>query len=136
MTRATFTLTSKAEREKVASWAWKAAPGSRVEFKEVKRSLDQNAKMWVLLTEISQQLDWHGQTLRPDDWKLIFIDALKRANGEILRIVPNTDSTGFVNLSTSSSDLSKFEMMDLLELIMEFGARHGVTFNEPEARAA
>jgi hypothetical protein len=70
-------------------------------------------------------------TLRPDDWKLIFLDALKRE----LRMVPNLDGTGFVNLGRSSSDLSKGEMSDMIELILAFGSQHGVTFQD-EARAA
>lgn len=79
-----------------------------------------------MLTEVSYQLAWHGQKLRPDDWKLVFLDALKRE----LRIVPNIDGTGFVNLGRSSSDLSKHEMSDMIELMHEFGARHGVIFSD------
>ncbi len=85
-----------------------------------------------MLTEVSVQLSWHRQKLRPDDWKLIFMDALKRE----LRIVPNIDGTGFVNLGRSSSDLSKEEMGELLELISAFGAQHGVTFRDPTETAA
>jgi hypothetical protein len=62
--------------------------------------------------------------LTADDYKLVFLDALKRE----LRVVPNLDGTGFVNLGRSSSDLTKQEMGDLLELIREFGARHNVRF--------
>ena len=79
-----------------------------------------------MLTDVARQLPWHGQKLRPDDWKLIFIDALNREQ----RLVPNIDGTGFVNLGTSSSDLSKAEMGDLMELIAAFGANHGVKFHD------
>jgi len=84
-----------------------------------------------MLTDVAVQLKWHGQNLRPDDWKLVFLDALKRE----LRIVPNIDGTGFVNLSRSSSDLSKDEMSQLIDLISAFGAQHNVIFHdqpEPE----
>ena len=74
------------------------------------------------------QVKWHGISLTPDDWKLVFLDALKRES----RFVPNIDGNGFVNLGRSSSDLSKEEMTDLIELIFAFGAQHGVTFHEPE----
>ena len=87
--------------------------------------------MWAMLTEIAQQLSWHGSTLRPDDWKLLFLDALKRE----LRVVPNLDGTGFVNINQSSSDLTKQEMSDLIELIFEFGSHHGGAFAD-DARAA
>ena len=136
MSRYLFTISSLGVREQIQSLLWRAPAGTRVEFKGEQRSLDQNSKMWACLTDVATQLPWHGKKLRPDDWKLIFIDALKRSNGEVLNIVPNTDGTGFVNLSTSSSDLSKGEMSDLIELIHEFGARHEVQFHEPQERAA
>jgi hypothetical protein len=124
MTRYLKTLNSTADRQHAANMISQAPAGTRVEIKAAKRSLPQNDRMWAMLTEIAQQLKWHGVTLRPDDWKLIFLDALKRE----LRMVPNLDGSGFVNLGRSSSDLSKQEMSDLIELIFEFGSRHGVRF--------
>ncbi|MBZ9873120.1 recombination protein NinB [Mesorhizobium sp. BR1-1-9] len=132
MSRATVVIRTNAEREKIAKWAWGVPFGTRVEFKEIKRSLPQNDRMWAMLTDVSQQLPWHGIKLDAEDWKLVFLDALKRE----VRMVPNIDGRGFVNLGRSSSDLSMDEMTSLIELIHEFGARHGVTFHEQEARAA
>ena len=128
MTRATLVLVSPAIRQKAAYWASKLPEGTRVDFKAPKRSLPQNDRMWAMLTEVSAQLPWHGVKLTADDWKLVFLDALKRE----LRMVPNLDGNGFVNLGRSSSDLSKAEMADLITLIEEFGARHGIVFHEPE----
>ncbi len=128
MSRALIAIHGKADRERVAKWATQAPTGTRVEFKAAKRSLDQNSKMWVMLTEVAVQLPWHGLKLSPDDWKLIFLDALKRE----LRMVPNIDGSGFVNLGRSSSDLSKIEMADLITLIEAFGAQHGVVFRDLE----
>lgn len=105
--------------------------GTRVELKEAKRTDDQNAKMWSMLTEVSQQLLWHGVKLSTEDWKLVFLDALKRE----VRMVPNIDGNGFVNLGRSSSDLSKAEFSDLIEIIFAFGAKHGVVFAEDRAAA-
>lgn len=136
MARATLILDTPSQRAKAQRWAAGVPQGTRVEFKGPKRTIPQSDRMWAMLTEVAQQVVWHGKKLRADDWKLIFIDALKRSNGEVLNIVPNTDGTGFVNLSTSSSDLSKSEMSDLLEIVAEFGARNGVVFHEPEQRAA
>jgi hypothetical protein len=84
--------------------------------------------MWAMLTEVARQVKWHGQRLSADDWKLVFLSALKQE----LRIVPNLDGTGFVQLGRSSSSLSVGEMADLMDLIAAFGAREGVTFAEPE----
>ena len=131
MSRALVILDSPQTRAKAAGWVMKAPHGTRCEFKASKRSLPQNDRMWAMLTDIAQQLPWHGMSLKPDAWKLLFLDALKRE----VRAVPNLDGTGFVNIGGSSSDLSKSEMGDLMELIAAFGAQHGVVFAD-EARAA
>ena len=131
MTRATVIIRSETDRARVAKWAAGVPVGTRVEFKQVKRSLPQNDRLWAMLTDISRQLAWHGVRLSPDDWKLVMLDGLKRE----LRLVPNIDGTGFVNLGRSSSDLSKQEFTDLIELVFAFGAKHGVVFQD-EANAA
>lgn len=132
MSRAMIVVHGQADRQRVAQWAQQAPFGTRIEFKAAKRTLPQNDRMWAMLTDVAQQLPWHGVKLRPDDWKLIFLDALKRE----LRMVPNLDGTGFVNLGRSSSDLTKDEMSELMELIAAFGANHGVVFHDPEQQAA
>lgn len=132
MSRALIVINTEFDRKRAAHWASKAPMGMRIEYKTAKRSTDQNSKMWVLLSEIAAQLSWHGIKLSADDWKLVLLDALKRE----IRMVPNIDGTGFVNLGRSSSDLSKDEMSDLIEIIHAFGAKHGVVFQDPETRAA
>ncbi|TWI05138.1 recombination protein NinB [Bradyrhizobium daqingense] len=126
MTRAVIVLTQDTERQKAARWAAQLPPGTRVEFKAPKRSLPQNDRMWAMLTDLASQVKWHGLRLTADDWKLIFLDALKRE----LRMVPNLDGNGFVSLGRSSSDLSKAEMTDLIDLISAFGANRGVVFHD------
>lgn len=131
MSRAVLVLTNDLTREKAGKWCRIAPAGTRVEFKQAKRTLPQNARMWAMLTDIARQLPWHGLTLSADDWKLIFLDAMKRE----VRLVPNIDGNGFVSLGRSSSDLSKEEMGELMDLIEAFGARHGVRFHEEEQAA-
>jgi hypothetical protein len=132
MSRVAVTLHSQADRDKVCRWVQKVDAGTRVELKEAKRTDDQNSKFWAMLTEVSQQLLWHGQKLNTEDWKLVFLDALKRE----LRIVPNITGNGFVNLGRSSSDLTKAEFSDLIEIISAFGAEHGVQFQDDREVAA
>ena len=129
MSRALLVLDAPAVREKAKRWIDQAPVGTRVEYKAPKRSLEQNAMMWACLTEVADQVTHHGLKLTTEDWKLIFVDALKREN----RIAPNLDGTGFVSLGRSTSDLSKDEMTDLIELILAFGAKHGVTFKDHAA---
>lgn len=128
MSRAVIVTYSQADRTKAANWCMKAPTGTRIEFKAARRSVDQNSKMWAMLTEVAGQVEYHGTKLTPDDWKPIFLDGLKRE----MRIVPNLDGNGFVNLGRSSSDLSKAEMADLITLIEAWGLQHGVVFSDPD----
>lgn len=125
MSRATVIIRTKHDRQKIADWAHGAPVGTRVEFKQAKRTLDQNARMWAMLTDVAQQVKHHGLHLSAADWRLVFMEGLKRE----MRIVPNLDGTGFVNLGRSTSDLSKSEMADLMDLIEAYGAQHGVVFH-------
>jgi hypothetical protein len=131
MSRVTLILANTSIRDRAKRWIDSAPTNTRIEFKEAKRTLPQNARMWAMLTEVARQVEWHGLRLSADDWKLIFMASLNQE----MRLVPNLDGTGFVNLGRSSSDLSKAEMGDLMELIAAFGAQRGVVFQE-EAKAA
>lgn len=128
MGRALLVLHSDAMRAKAIDWIRRAPKETRVEFKGPKRTLPQNDRMWAMLTEISQQLLWHGQRLSTEDWKQVFLSALKQE----MRIVPNIHGDGFVQLGRSSSDLSKEEMGDLMTIIEAFAARYGVKLHEPD----
>lgn len=129
MSRAQLTLASKADRERAIHWVTRAPTGTRLVFKESKRSTAQNDRMWAMLTDVATQLDWHGQKLTPDDWKILFLDALNREE----RSVHSITGSGFVDLGRSSSNLSKQEFSDLLELVAAFGANHGVIFHDQDS---
>lgn len=124
MSRATLILSGADVKAKARAWIDKAPWNTRLEFKAPKRSLPQNDRFWASVTDVSEQLTWHGQKLSPADWRLVFLASLKQE----MRIVPNIENNGFVNLGRSSSDLTKAEMTALLEIIYAFGAEHGVVF--------
>jgi len=124
VSRALVIIRTDADRNRVATWAQNVQPGSRVEFKAPRRSLDQNSRLWAMLTEVAHQVDWYGQKLTPEDWKDVFTAALRRA-----RVVPGIDG-GFVPLGMRTSDMSKDEMSALFELIAAFGAERGVKFGD------
>ncbi len=124
MGRAALVIDGPASRERAAKWVAAAPVGTRLTFQTAKRSTSQNKTMWLLLTDLATQLPWHGVRLSAADYKLLMMSGLKRE----MRIVPTIDGKGFCNLGTSSSDLSKSEMAELIELILCFGANHGVNF--------
>lgn len=110
----------------MAMQAIKNSPdGYVVMIQESTRSLDQNSKLWALLTDVSRQVEWYGRKLTPEDWKNVFSSALRKQD-----VVPNIDGDGFVVLGQSTSKMSKREFSDLVELIMCFGANHNVEWTE------
>lgn len=128
MSRALLVLYNDEIRRRAIHWIEHAPHDTRVEFKGPKRTLDQNSRMWAMLTDIATQLDWHGVKLTTEDWKLLFLDSLNRELRS-MRMVPSLDGDGFVPLGRSSSDLSKEEFTMLIELIFAFGANHGVRWS-------
>ncbi len=125
MSRALLTLNGPVDRQKAISWIKQAPAGTRVEFRHSKRSAPQNAKLWAALTDIATQVEWYGQKLTPDDWKDVFTASLRRT-----RVVPGIDAGTFVPLGMRTSDMTKQEFSDLLELIHAFAAERGVTFHD------
>jgi hypothetical protein len=129
MSRAIVTINREYDRMRAANWINTAPIGTRIEFKDAKRTPEQNERMWAMLTDIATQVIWDGEKKSTSDWKDGFMDWLPRE----LRTMSALDGSGRqVPLGRSTSDLSKQEMSDLLVLMEMFGARHGVKFNDPE----
>lgn len=119
-----FCLVNQLVREK-AIQAIKTVPeGFLVEVKPKTRTLEQNARLWAMLKDISHQVSWHGRYLSIYDWKHIFSSSLKKMD-----VVPNLEGNGFIILGISTSNMNIKEMMDLQELIFAFGIEHNVEWS-------
>jgi hypothetical protein len=88
------------------------------------RSVEQNSRMWAMLSEVAAQVEWYGRKLTPEDWKHIFTASLKKMD-----VVPNLEGTGFVALGLHTSKMTVAEMTDLMQLMEAFGAERGVRFS-------
>jgi hypothetical protein len=105
-----------------------AAPvNAVVTVKPEKRSQDQNAKMWAMLTDVSMAKP-EGREHIPEVWKELFMHAL----GYAARFEIGLDGQPFP-CGFKSSRLTKQQMSDLIEFIYEYGARHQIGWTEPEA---
>lgn len=131
MSRHVLTIMNDGDRERACAWVRKAPPGTSLTFKVNKRTLDQNALLWSLLGDVSRQVDWYGRKLSSDDWKDVFTASLRRA-----RVVPGIDPGTYVPLGMRTSDMTKDECSQLIELILAFGAEHGVRFSASDAEIA
>ena len=125
MSRALVEIKSDADRNLIATWARNVQEGTTVEFRAPRRSLDQNNLMWSLLDQISKQVNWYGQKLSSEDWKDVATASMRRT-----RVVPGIDTGTFVPLGMRTSQMTKEEVSDLIELLYAFGAERGVKFRE------
>lgn len=92
------------------------------------RSLDQNRRLWAVLSDVSRQVEWYGRYLPKEAWKDIFSAALERQD-----VVPGLEG-GFVMIGGRTSKMTKQRFADLLTLIDAFGAEHGVQWSDPALR--
>ena len=124
-----FKLISENVKENLISFIRSLPTDSKnplvVSIQEMTRTLEQNARMWATLTDISEQVVWHGLKLTPEEWKHVFTATLK---GQ--KTVPNIYGTGFIILGQSTKAMSKKEFSNLLELAYAFGAEQGVKWSE------
>ncbi len=124
-----FTLTHDLARKRAQAAIATAPHGARVKIEEPKRTLDQNALLWPLLTDIATQVQHHGEYRTPDEWKGLFMHAC----GKEVRFLPALDGKGFVPFGMRSSQLSKGDFSQLLEFILAWGAENGVRFSMKES---
>ena len=122
-----FCLVNQQVREKAIEAIKTVPEGFLVEVKPKTRTLEQNARLWAMLKDISQQVSWHGRYLSTYEWKHIFSSSLKKMD-----VVPNLEGNGFVVLGISTSNMNIKEMIDLQELISAFGVEHNVEWSTYE----
>lgn len=103
-----------------------AAPiGFIIRISEATRTLEQNARLWPMLTDIAKQVKWDGETLTDEEWKDWFTAALKKQ-----RMVRGMDQGMIVFVGSSTSTMSKSTFSDLIELLFMFGAQQQVQWSE------
>jgi hypothetical protein len=124
-------LSTDFARDKALRLVGGAPQGWVITIAEPRRTLDQNALLWALLTDVSTAKP-QGRFHTPEIWKDIFLDAI----GIKADWVPSLDGSTVVNTARRSSKLSKSQMSELIECIYAYGAEHGVAWSGPQERAA
>lgn len=120
-----FRLVHPTARQLASRAVINAPDGFVCEIKPRTRSLDQNAKMWAMLADVSRQVEWYGQHLTSEEWKDVLTAALKKQ-----KAVPGIDG-GFVVIGARTRNMTIREMGDLVELMYAFGAEKNVRWSEP-----
>lgn len=124
MTGQTVILWSAAQRA-LAHRLIDAAPHNAVvNVREAKRTTDQNALMWALLSDISRAKP-EGRRHTPDTWKALMMHAC----GHAVQFEMGLDGGPPFPVGFRSSRLSVQEMGELITFIGEYGDRHGVEWS-------
>ena len=98
-----------------------------------RRTLEQNAKLWAMLGDISRQVEWpvNGvmQKLDSEDWKALMTAAARQE----IRMAQGING-GVVMLGESTKRMTVAELGDVIECMYVFGADKGVTWSEPKGQ--
>ena len=123
MSRHILTLT-RHNRQKAVQGVLAADDGWTLELREPKRTDPQNRALWGALNQIQKQRPTHlGVQMTAETWKAVFMQAL----GAEMVFVPTLDGSGMFPMGHRSSQLTKAEFAGLLDLILSWAAREGVT---------
>ena len=120
----TITLESPQQAHEVWTRAWQWVKGRTLQGRRVTltlqdetRSLEQNALLHALLTEIARTNEWAGKRRDVDTWKRLFVAAWSRAKGESVEVLPALDGHGVDIVFRRTSRMSKAEVSDLIEYV-------------------
>ena len=132
MSRHLLTLT-KHNRAKAIQGVCAAPDGYVLELREARRSDDQNAALHGLIAQILKQRPVHfGVRMTKETYKAAFMQGL----GQEMRLIPNLEGDGFFPMGHSTSALTKGEFANLIEFILAWCAREGLTVEHFDGQGA
>jgi hypothetical protein len=121
----TVILNGPKSRSDAANLCRVAPAGSVCKISAPRRTNDQNALMWSLLSELARAKP-EGRELPAETWKcLVMSEAGFESVWE-----RSLDGRGMVPVGFKSSRLTKGEFSDVIEAIYAYGAEHGIEFSD------
>lgn len=130
-------ITGEAARKAACREVLAAPEGHIVRITPETRSLDQNAKLHAMLTDISRQAKYLGAKRDVEFWKGLFVSGWQIATGEKPEIVPGLEGE-FINIRESTTTICIRRMASLIEYVQAWAAMNGVVMSDssPERFAA
>jgi hypothetical protein len=126
----TLVLSGQRQRDLAKRLIDKAPVNAVLNIREAARSLDQNAKMHAMLSDVSRAKP-EGRTHTAEIWKCLFMQAC----GHAVQFENGLNGQPFP-VGFRSSRLTKAQMGELIDCIEEYGARFGVAWSDDERAAA
>ncbi len=132
-----FYLVHDAARRLACEAVKAAEQGMVVTIRKPNRSLDQNAKFHAAVSDIAKaKPEWNGIRMDAEDWKALLIVSHAIAAGGTegqLRLVPDLEGNGFIQLRESSARMSVARSSSLIEYTVAWAASHGIALHDPQA---
>lgn len=117
-------------RAYIAAQVASAPEGWVVSIREPTRTLEQNARLWAMLTDLSRQKAG-GIVATPEDWKCLAMHAC----GWESQFMQGIDGKPFP-IGFRSSRLTVAQMRDLIDWLLAYGAEQGVVWSDPAMERA
>ena len=106
-----------------------AEHGWVVTVSEPSRSLEMNAKLHAMLTDISRQAMYMGKARTVDFWKGLFVSGWQIATDQHPEIVPGLEGE-FINIRESTATMSGRKLSGVIEYIQAWAVMNGIQFFE------
>jgi len=122
-------ITGELSRKAIIREVVDAPEGYVVSIGQPTRSMEQNAMLHPLLTDIANQKEWMGKKRTLLQWKVIMVSAHSIATGEPAEMVIGLEGE-VVNLRESTAAMSKKRFSSLVDYVLAWGAMNGVKFSD------
>ncbi|MDG6360061.1 recombination protein NinB [Glaesserella parasuis] len=99
-----------------------------VDVKPATRNLEQNAKFHAMCGDIARQVQFNGEWLPLETWKVILISAHAEATKEGSRLVTGLEGE-LVNIRESTAQMSVKRMASLIEYVQAYCDLNGIILN-------
>lgn len=124
-------LTNAFSRERFKRIIDQAPDGYIAEVREPKRTQDQSAKMWAMLTDISLSKPG-GATYTPEEWKA----RVMQACGWECQFLPGILDGHPFPVGFRSSQMTKAQMSAMIDWMQAWGDEQGVRWSDQQEQAA
>lgn len=125
-------------RRAVMQAAWEASGGltldgrrAQITVEPVTRSLEQNAKLHAMLSDVAAQKTFNGDKLSLEQWKMLFVSAHAKATDGDVKMAIGLEGE-VVNLRESTAKMGVARCASLIEYIQVWAAMNGVRFRAGE----
>jgi hypothetical protein len=128
----TFRLVHATARRMAGEAVARAPEGFVCVVRPPNRSLDQNAKAHALFQDIAKAKPvWNGINMDAEDWKALLVHShAKATKGGGVRMVPDLEGDGIVQLRESTAKMSVARASSLLEYVTAWAVSNGVQLRD------